>query len=443
MFRHSATPRRLAPLACVALAGSLVAGCGASTSGSGGGSAKGPLEVWTRSDAVDAKAYKRIFAAFTKKTGIKVDYKPVVDFDKLLQQRAASKNLPDVTINDMGSLGNYQSQGLLQPIDKKALAGTSEITGTAWSGAVGTDGKVYGIPFSRQAQGMFIRKDWLAKVGMKAPKTWAELLDVAKAFTDKDPDGNGKNDTYGLLVPGSTNNGYLAWFASNFIWQGGGDIVASRGGGKYEAVADSTANVKTVTWLKGLYCSSKVTQPGSLTMTTGDSYPFFTQGKVGISLTGPYEFPLFDKTPGKDKLEVIPAPKGPDGNTVLAEGENVYLMAGSQKAEQQRKLAEFLISPEAQKLGMTAPDAPVVRLSVNTKVDTGKVYNDPRWKIFSDAYANDSKPFPSAINYQPIRQDTAESLNKLFATCGSSVKSGLSELNSTLQQELKSQGVAK
>ena len=119
MFRHSATTRRLAPLACAALAGSLVAGCGASTSGSGGGSAKGPLEVWTRSDVVDAKAYKRIFAAFTKKTGIKVDYKPIVDFDKLLQQRAASKNLPDVTINDMGSLGNYQSQGCSSPSTRR------------------------------------------------------------------------------------------------------------------------------------------------------------------------------------------------------------------------------------------------------------------------------------------------------------------------------------
>jgi putative aldouronate transport system substrate-binding protein len=34
------------------------------------------------------------------------------------------------------------------------------------------------------------------------PKTTDELFTTAKAFTDKDPDGNGKNDTYGLSLGG-------------------------------------------------------------------------------------------------------------------------------------------------------------------------------------------------------------------------------------------------
>lgn len=441
MFRRSARPAQFMALASVAVAGCLLAGC--SSSGGGSASSSGALEVWTRSDAVDAKAYTKIFAAFTKKTGIKVDYKPVVDFDKLLQQRAASKNLPDVTVNDMGSLGNYESQGLLQEVDKSSITGGSDLTEKSWDGAKGIDGKYYGIPFSAQAQGMYIRKDWLAKVGKKAPTTWAELLDVAKAFTTKDPDGDGKADTYGILSPGSTTNGYLGWWTSNFVFQAGGEFVAPTNDGKYEAKADSDATVTGVKYVEDMYCHSKVVQPGALTMTTGDSYPFFDQGKVGIVLTGPYQFPRFDATPGKDKYEVIPVPKGPAGNTVLAEGENVYLMAGSKKTDQQKKLAAYLISPEAQKIGMTAPGAPVVRLSVNKTVDNSAVYKDDRWKPFEDAYNNSSKPFPSAINYQPIRQDTADALNKLFANCGTDVKGAMTTLNSTLQQELKSQGAAK
>ncbi|MFJ9560576.1 ABC transporter substrate-binding protein [Streptomyces fuscichromogenes] len=441
MFRHSARSTQLMALVSVAVSGCLLAGCSSDSSGSA--SSSGPLEVWTRSDAVDAKAYQKIFAAFTKKTGIKVDYKPVVDFDKLLQQRAASKNLPDVTINDMGSLGNYQSQGLLEPVDKSAIAGGSDLTDKSWVGATGIDGKYYGVPFSAQAQGMYIRKDWLAKVGKKAPTTWAELLDVAKAFTTKDPDGDGKADTYGILSPGSTTNGYLSWWTSNFVFQAGGEFVGTTGDGKYEATAASDATVAGVKYAEGLYCDSKVVQPSALTMTTGDSYPFFDQGKVGIVLTGPYQFPRFDATPGKDKYEIIPVPKGPAGNTVLAEGENVYLMAGSKKTAEQKKLAEFLITPEAQKIGMTAPEAPVVRLSVNKTVDNAAVYKDDRWKPFEDAYNNSSEPFPSAINYQPIRQDTADALNKLFADCGKDVKGAMATLDNTVQQELKSQGVAK
>ena len=47
--------------------------------------------------------------------------------------------------------------------------------------------------------GMFIRKDWLEKTGMKPPKTLDELYAVLKAFVAKDPDGT-KN--IGLVADG-------------------------------------------------------------------------------------------------------------------------------------------------------------------------------------------------------------------------------------------------
>jgi putative aldouronate transport system substrate-binding protein len=62
------------------------------------------------------------------------------------------------------------------------------------------DGKVYslyqGRPFSRQ--GLIYRKDWADKLGLEAPKTVDEFYEMARAFTEDDPDGNGKDDTIGL-----------------------------------------------------------------------------------------------------------------------------------------------------------------------------------------------------------------------------------------------------
>jgi putative aldouronate transport system substrate-binding protein len=46
-----------------------------------------------------------------------------------------------------------------------------------------------------------IRMDWLDKLGLKVPVTMDEFREVARAFTLKDPDGNGKNDTYGITSP--------------------------------------------------------------------------------------------------------------------------------------------------------------------------------------------------------------------------------------------------
>lgn len=47
-------------------------------------------------------------------------------------------------------------------------------------------------------EGILIREDWLKKLGLSVPKTTDEFFEVMKAFTFQDPDGNGRQDTYGL-----------------------------------------------------------------------------------------------------------------------------------------------------------------------------------------------------------------------------------------------------
>jgi putative aldouronate transport system substrate-binding protein len=47
--------------------------------------------------------------------------------------------------------------------------------------------------------GMWIRQDWLDKLNLKTPATIDELIAVAQAFKDRDPDGNGKPDTVPII----------------------------------------------------------------------------------------------------------------------------------------------------------------------------------------------------------------------------------------------------
>jgi putative aldouronate transport system substrate-binding protein len=61
-------------------------------------------------------------------------------------------------------------------------------------------------------QALFIREDWLKKLGLKAPETVEELFKVAQAFTDNDPDGNGKKDTYGISLSGETGGAISTMF---------------------------------------------------------------------------------------------------------------------------------------------------------------------------------------------------------------------------------------
>jgi putative aldouronate transport system substrate-binding protein len=96
------------------------------------------------------------------------------------------------------------------------------------------NGKLYSVPITGTSPNntplLWIRKDWLDKVGLDVPATMDEFMEVARAFTNNDPDGNGKKDTYGLAMNktfegGTSNlNGFLNGFDAYFnTWIKGGD----------------------------------------------------------------------------------------------------------------------------------------------------------------------------------------------------------------------------
>lgn len=425
--------------AAMALAAAAVlTGCGGGSSAPAAKDDGQPIEVWARAGTDAATTYSALFKEFTAKTGVQVNFQGVPDLDQQLQTRAASKKLPDLVINDSAALGNYTAQGYLQKIDKSSVAGNDTIADSLWKETVGLDGATYGVPFSRQTMVTLIRKDWREKLGLPVPTTQEELAKLATAFATQDPDGNGQADTYGMTVPGSTERGYLGWWASSYLWQDGGSYLKDEGNGKYSAAASGAQ--QGVTWIKQQFCTPGNTQPGALTAATSVASPFFQTGKTGIILTGPYNFSSFDTSLGKDKYEVIPTPKGTKDNTVLAEGENIYVTATNGKKDQTKQVIDYLVSADGQKAGMTAGKQPIVRVPVNSKVDAAAVYNDPRWSVVQDALKNSSKSFPSAINFVPIKQAAAEALNKIVSDCGTdNVASGLKDLDTAINNELASQ----
>lgn len=77
---------------------------------------------------------------------------------------------------------------------------------------ISVDGKVYGIPLYRDiGRPTFnYRKDWLEKLGLSIPTNMEEWYEVQKAMVQNDPDGNGKNDTYGFVLDKGYNVGHSA-----------------------------------------------------------------------------------------------------------------------------------------------------------------------------------------------------------------------------------------
>lgn len=135
------------------------------------------------------------------------------DYLTRLQLMLASQDVPQL-INSYTELSsNLVKWGVVAPINKYIVDEADKYVPNLvknmnnWDLGVQLmtypNGNIYGIPAtnsSSRTTTQWIRMDWLDNLGLEVPTTQDELLDVLRAFTYDDPDGNGKDDTLGTMM---------------------------------------------------------------------------------------------------------------------------------------------------------------------------------------------------------------------------------------------------
>jgi putative aldouronate transport system substrate-binding protein len=157
----------------------------------------------------------------------------------------ASGKLPDIVPLNAAQLRQLAKAGKLadltevyekyaSPVTKKIL----EDAGPAPIASATFDGKLLAMPVVTGtidgAAMVWVRTDWLKKVGLEGPKTMDDVYKIMDAFVNQDPDGNGKKDTYGMAANKDLYgfftslegffNGYHA-YPRNWIDNGSGNLV--------------------------------------------------------------------------------------------------------------------------------------------------------------------------------------------------------------------------
>lgn len=156
--------------------------------------------VWTR--------------AYLENYGIRVKHLWVVDRgqkDQKMNLMLASGELPDfmevtgVQFKQLIEAG--QIEDLTQAYETYASESVVKILNEGGPKpllSATVDGKLMGIPFTQNpkenAPILWIRTDWLNKLGLQPPETIDDVVAIAEAFATGDPDGNGSDDTFGLLA---------------------------------------------------------------------------------------------------------------------------------------------------------------------------------------------------------------------------------------------------
>ena len=199
--------RGIAFVLSLALSVTLFAGCG----NGGGNSGKSEDErtlsvmVYDRGQVpVSEGSYSdnRWTKWVNEQTNMNVKWVPVPrsEVKQSLNVMFASNSAPDIIVDfDRSNMQEFADQGLIQPVGefiekyskdyKEYAANHPEMIPFTTM-----NGDTYLLTSERETianHAIWIRQDWLDKLGLKKPETTEELLEVARAFTKNDPDGNG------------------------------------------------------------------------------------------------------------------------------------------------------------------------------------------------------------------------------------------------------------
>ncbi|REE87364.1 carbohydrate ABC transporter substrate-binding protein (CUT1 family) [Paenibacillus taihuensis] len=165
----------------------------------------------------------------------------------------------------------------------------SQIPQSAWS-SVSVDGSIYAIPrwFTKKyGKRPVIHKDWLDNLGLKMPTNYKELKDVLIAFTNDDPDRNGKNDTLGLGMS-SVGTGILYGAAMSVGYDSSAWYYRNSAGQLIPGTITSS-NKEHVQFLAELYKAGAIAKDWPVSKMSDVRDAFFT-GQIGMYFEQPYDF---------------------------------------------------------------------------------------------------------------------------------------------------------
>lgn len=164
------------------------------------------------SDYPDLKA--DFMKEFSKKFGVNliVNTFPRNTYMENLNLAITSGDLEGIVLPFLpGQVLEYRDAGAIVPLDDylKDNAVWNKLPDYMRNAGKFDDGKLWYIPNGWNIGSPYARiyrKDWADKLGFGKIETVDQLYELCKAFTLKDPDGNGKQDTWGMTNAGDAWN---------------------------------------------------------------------------------------------------------------------------------------------------------------------------------------------------------------------------------------------
>ena len=290
------------------------------------------LVVWVNDEDIAVEISQQLFDRYTEETGIEIVMEKVAQPDQVqdLALAGPAGDGPDLFFQPQDRLGDVVAQGLAVPFEYKddELAGFSQAAIDAFT----YEGDIYGAPVAIETYFAYYNKSLIDEV----PETIEEVFEMSKDFTDP------SQDKYGYLV--SPEFYYLYSYINGY-----GGYVFGEEGGVYDPEDIGLNNEGAI---EGLTKYQEFIKEGLLpkTLTVDVLDGLFTEGKVGMVVSGPWNLPVYGEALGDD-LATAPLPKVNGEGAPSFVGVKSWLTSYySENQEWAQHLAKFLTNDENSQL---------------------------------------------------------------------------------------------
>lgn len=301
---------------------------------------RGSLNVVYWADSNDS--FKKVMEAFTKETDIGVNYEVApasyIEWQQWMTTRLASADPTVDTFHcDDFQAAIYGAAGWLvelDPIIEEYSIDLNDWPQTLIKDVSSWKGKLYRLPWGNDTEIFFYRTDFFEEAGVEPPKTWDELVEVAKKLT-KEP------DRYGIALSGS-KGGQLGNDIQHWTNQAGGAINKLDDPGSREAII----------FYKDLFAKHKVAQPS----TPQDDYGAVFQGWLNNKYAMWWCWDGFlgamrtNQDFWKGQVAAFLPPMGPKNAQTITGTWGWAISAYSEKKDLAKLWVEFTARPEVMKL---------------------------------------------------------------------------------------------
>lgn len=369
----------LSVVLAVAMAGTMLAGCGSKKEAKN----KNSITVLVESGSPAEALAKETAASFEEETGCEVIIDAVAYtgmYDKLSTEIKAKQAAHDVACMDVVWLAAFADA-----IEAINDADTSDFLPTLQeSGTI--DGSLLGYPMWVNTKVLIYRKDLIPED--KVPQTWEEYQALAKELKTEDMSGT--------TVFGSGSDAVCSFL--DFACQAGAEgLVFDK---------DGNVNITDQAYVDALSfmvenATADYTPDDSLATASTESQELFTNGKTAMQLNWSHQYPAAVEALGADKVGCAPMIGGSAGVGATTGPWYECVMKGSENKEMAKKYVEYMYNHNADYMDLTLKIAGRTSVYEEAGKETG---NEHTTAVLETLRAEQSQARPMVTTWAQIEE---------------------------------------